>query len=88
MGVDERILHLVRTEMDKALTLPDGGEFREGPGLISRIDDLHRELHALATRVDEVMRRLTVLESEPGTSAAPVRRTRQGKESAQSGEVR
>lgn len=82
MGVDERILHLVRTEMDKTLATLDGGEFREDPGLISRIDDLHEELHSLSTKVDELTRRLKRLESvpevrsEPGTVAGSVQRPR------------
>ena len=83
MGVDERILHLVRAEVDKALASPDGGEAREDRGLISRLDDLHTELHALATKVDGLERRLTALEttpraqSEPGTVAGMARpRTR------------
>lgn len=83
MGVDERILHLVRTEADKARATPDGEE----PGLLARIDDLHRELHALATRVDELVHRLEA-GPEQGTAASPVRRTRPGKESAQPGGVR
>ena len=76
MAVDNRVRFLVREEVQKVLAEADleAGELREDPGLISRLDELHTELHALATRVTELENRLKDLlteapEPEPRTRA-------------------
>lgn len=56
MAMDDRIIHLVRQEVDRVLTEADAGA-----------DSLHAELHALATRVAELEQRL----SDPTTGAVP-----------------
>lgn len=63
MGVDDRIVFLVRKEVDKVLT-----EAAAGP------DDLHAELHALATKVAGLEKQVSELKSQT-VAAAPRSRT-------------
>lgn len=60
MAVDDRIRFLVREEVQRVLAGAGirPGELVEEQGLIGRLDDLHTELHALATRI-------TALEDRP-----------------------
>jgi uncharacterized protein YceH (UPF0502 family) len=60
MAMDDRIIHLVRQEVDRVLTEADAGP-----------DSLHTELHALATKVDALSARVAALEAQ--MSPRPVR---------------
>ena len=62
MGLEERTLNLVRSEVDRILTEADAGA-----------DSLHAELHALATKVTRLEQKITELESAQ-RPAAPVRK--------------
>lgn len=53
MAMDDRIIHLVRQEVDRVLTEADAGP-----------DSLHTELHALATKVDALTARVAALEAQ------------------------
>jgi uncharacterized protein YceH (UPF0502 family) len=59
MAMDDRIIHLVRQEVDRVLTEADAGP-----------DSLHTELHALATKVAGLEEKIAKLESAPRTSRA------------------
>ena len=63
MAIEERTLNLVRSEVDRILTEADAGAD-------SLLRDLHAELHALATKVDALAKRVAELER----AAEPVRR--------------
>jgi uncharacterized coiled-coil DUF342 family protein len=58
MAMDDRIIHLVRQEVDRVLTEADAGP-----------DSLHTELHALATRLAGLEEKIAKLESAPRTAA-------------------
>jgi hypothetical protein len=62
MAIDDRILYLVREEVDRALGVGElaAGEMNDGPDWIGRLDDLHAEIHTLATKV-------AALEKKTGT---------------------
>lgn len=62
MAMDDRIIHLVRREVDRVLTEADAGP-----------DSLHTELHALATKVAGLEVRVAELEAkyEPQPGAVP-----------------
>lgn len=63
MGMDDRILHLVRQEIKEV------ADAIGAPGWSEHINDLHTELHALATRVANLEQRL----SDPVEAAKPTR---------------
>ncbi len=68
MAVDDRILYLVRQEVSSVLS-----EAAAGP------DDLHAELHALATRVaalEQAVEELGARLSDPATPPFRASRTR------------
>lgn len=74
MGIEERTLNLVRSEVDRILTEADAGA-----------DSLHTELHALATKVSALEQRLAKLEqrlSDPTETGAAPRSSRSRKQSA------
>lgn len=58
MAMDDRIIHLVRREVDRVLTEADAGP-----------DSLHTELHALATKVAGLEKKIAELESAPRAAA-------------------
>lgn len=63
MAIDDRIVHLVRQEVDRVLTEADAGP-----------ESLHTELHALATELASVKTRLASVEArlaETETQAVP-----------------
>ena len=60
MAMDDRIMHLVRAEVDRVLTEADAGP-----------ESLHTELHALATRVAELEARVAELEAKYEPQAVP-----------------
>lgn len=67
MGMDDRILHLVRQEIKEV------ADAIGAPVWSENINDLHTELHALATRVAKLEQRL----SDPSeTAKAPARAPR------------
>lgn len=51
MAMDDRIMHLIRQEVDRVLA-------EAGP------EDLHAELHALATKVSALEQRVAALETQ------------------------
>jgi uncharacterized protein YceH (UPF0502 family) len=53
MAMDDRIIHLVRQEVDRVLTEADAGP-----------DSLHTELHELATRLASLEVRVAALETQ------------------------
>lgn len=59
MASDSRVLFLARQEIDRVLS-----EAAAGP------DDLHAELHALATKVATLEARVAELEVKPSPSAS------------------
>lgn len=63
MAIDDRIKHVVREEVSKALAAPDTGD---------QLRDLHAELHSLATRVARLEQRL----NDPEPAKAPAARSR------------
>lgn len=74
MAIDERILHLVRSEVDRILTEADAGT-----------DSLHTELHELATKLAELRQWVERLEQrlpDPTTTDAAPRASRPRKQSA------
>jgi hypothetical protein len=62
MSVDDRILYLVRKEIGQVVGPPDTA---------AKIDDLHAELHELATRVTALETRLS--DSVESAKPAPAR---------------
>jgi hypothetical protein len=50
MSLDERIKNLARQVVDEARAVPAGAD-GSGIAVLARIDALHEELHAVATRV-------------------------------------
>jgi len=66
--IDNRILYLVREEIDRAVSAPD---------VSSRLDELHAEIHALATKVSELEKTLGHSDAGP---IAPRTRTRKAPE--------
>lgn len=64
MAMEDRIIHLVRQEVDRVLTEADAGP-----------DNLHTELHALATKVDALAKRVAELE-QPNVAAPRAARPR------------
>lgn len=74
MAVDDRIKFLVREEVQLVLAEADlgAGELREEPGLISRLDDLHTEIHALATAIGKLESLIARDTVERNTLAAKV----------------
>ncbi len=73
MGVDDRIRLLAREEIQRAAdSIALGpGELVEGNGWADRTDDLHRELHVLATKLSVIQGRLSVLEEQLKTACPP-----------------
>jgi uncharacterized protein YceH (UPF0502 family) len=65
MAMDDRIIHLVRQEVDRVLTEADAGP-----------DSLHTELHALATKVDALTARVAELEEKYEPHLLPPRAPR------------
>jgi uncharacterized protein YceH (UPF0502 family) len=63
MAMDDRIIHLVRQEVDRVLTEADAGP-----------DSLHTELHALATKVDALTARVAALETQMSPRPARARK--------------
>lgn len=63
MAVDDRIKFLVREEVQRILAEADLGASPDSLGL----DDLHTEIHALATRVSKLEDRI----SDPSGTSAP-----------------
>ena len=62
MSSDARILYLVRQEVDRALHVvaSSHGELKEESDWIRRLDELHVEIHKLATKLAELENRLSV----------------------------
>lgn len=76
MSSDARILYLVRQEVDRLLHVvaPSPVEVRHDPDWVSRLDELHAEIHSLATKLAELEKRLSV-DPAPKTVAAPARKS-------------
>lgn len=65
MAIDDRILYLVRQEITEV------ADAIGAPGWSEHINDLHRELHELATRLTRLERRLSNPEPlKPATRAS------------------
>ncbi len=75
MGIEERTLNLVRSEVDRILTEADAGAD-------SLLSDLHAELHALATKVTRLEQKITELESAQRPAARARKQSASGPDSA------
>lgn len=64
MAIEDRILYLVRQEVKEV------ADAIGAPGWSEHINDLHRELHTLATRVAKLEERLSEPVKEPVRTAA------------------